>query len=45
MKMRQVDGIETDQQDVSVTLNYEKAPSMTMIVPLKDKSKGHGSAH
>ena len=34
-----------DQQDVSVTLNYEKAPSMTMIVPLKDKSKGHGSAH
>ena len=34
-----------DQQDVSVTLNYEKAPSMTMIIPLTDKSKGQGSAH
>lgn len=35
------------QEDVSLTLNYEKAPSVTMIVPVEGRGKGeeHGSAH
>ena len=41
------------QSDVSLTLNYENAPSVTMIVPVEGRSgvdhgsahKGHGSDH
>ena len=35
------------QEDVSLTLNYENAPSVTMIVPIDsgEESEGHGSAH
>jgi len=36
-----------DQDDVSVTLNYENAPSVTMIVPVEGRSEGesYGSSH
>ena len=36
-----------DQKDVSLTLNYENAPSVTMIVPVEGRgeSKGYGSDH
>jgi len=35
------------QEDVSLTLNYEKAPSVTMIVPIEGRGKdeGYGSNH
>ena len=31
-----------DQTDVSLTLNYEKAPSVTMIVPVEGRGEGEG---
>ena len=36
-----------DQNDVSLTLNYEKAPSVTMIVPVEGRGgeEGYGSNH
>jgi len=36
-----------DQADVSLTLNYEKAPSVTMIVPVEGRSEdeSYGSSH
>lgn len=36
-----------DQKDVSLTLNYEKAPSVTMIVPVEGRGdeEGYGSNH
>lgn len=36
-----------DQNDVSLTLNYEKAPSVTMIVPVEGRGdeEGYGSSH
>lgn len=36
-----------DQADVSLTLNYENAPSVTMIVPIEGRGedKGYGSDH
>ena len=36
-----------DQADVALTLNYENAPSVTMIVPVEGRGEdeGHGSAH
>jgi len=36
-----------DQADVSLTLNYEKAPSVTMIVPVEGRGEGegYGSSH
>jgi len=35
------------QEDVSLTLNYENAPSVTMIVPVEGRGEdaGHGSGH
>ncbi len=35
------------QEDVSLTLNYENAPSVTMIVPVEGRGedKGYGSDH
>jgi len=34
------------QEDVSVTLNYENAPSVTMIIPVEGQSKkSYGSDH
>lgn len=36
-----------DQKDVSLTLNYENAPSVTMIVPVEGRGdgEGYGSSH
>jgi len=35
-----------DQADVSLTLNYENAPSVTMIVPVEGRGEeGYGSSH
>ena len=36
-----------DQADISLTLNYEKAPSVTMIVPVEGRGEdeGYGSNH
>jgi len=36
-----------DQDDVSITLNYENAPSVTMIVPVEGRGEeeGYGSNH
>jgi len=36
-----------DQTDVSLTLNYEKAPSVTLIVPVEGLGEGesYGSSH
>lgn len=36
-----------DQNDVSLTLNYEKAPSVTLIVPVEGRGdeEGYGSSH
>jgi copper(I)-binding protein len=36
-----------DQKDVSLTLNYENAPSVTMIVPIEGRGddNGYGSNH
>ena len=36
-----------DQADVSLTLNYENAPSVTMIVPVEGRGEeeGYGSGH
>ena len=33
------------QSDVSLTLNYENAPSVTMIVPVEGRGESHGSGH